>query len=94
LKRRGGVGGPVEHNQELGRPATSPKSSLPLVSISYANQVVGAAKDDLREGAGSAKSIELIGEGQKKVAVILVDTVETAIVHGQVEGTVSLFEDI
>lgn len=40
------------HNLKLVRSITSPESSLPLITIRYADQVIGAVKVDLREYMG------------------------------------------
>jgi hypothetical protein len=81
------------HDLKLVRTVTSAKCRLPFVSFGDADQVVGSAKVDLRENARGAQAVEEVGNQWKGVAVLLGDSVETAVVDREAKRSVLLLDE-
>ncbi len=92
-KVAGAVRHPEGHDEVFVRAVTGPESRLPFVSFSDADVVVSGSEIDFGVDAGGAKAIKKVADEGDRIAVLLGDTIESAIVEAKPEGSVFLLRE-
>ncbi len=93
LESSGTVRHPEGHDEVFVRAVTGPESRLPFVSFSDADVVVSGSEIDFGVDAGGAKAIKKVADEGDRIAVLLGDTIESAIVDAKPEGSVFLLRE-
>jgi hypothetical protein len=62
---------------------SSAKGSLPLVSFSYSDSMIGISKIDFREDDGTTETVEKLTDQRERVSVLDGDGVEASIVNAE-----------
>ena len=75
LERGGSVGETFGDNQPFERAIARPKRGFSLVSLSYADQMIGVSEVDFRVDAGFAGCVEEIGDKWERITILLRDAV-------------------
>ena len=61
------------HAVKLVRSITSSERSLPFIAVCYAHEIVGAAKIELGEDAGGAKTVHCIKDKRERIPMLFGD---------------------
>ena len=93
LKGCWGVGEGERHDAVLVQAVARAEGSLPLVSFSNANLVVGITEVDLGEVAGLRKTIEELCDEGMRLAVLDRDLVESSVVDTKVKRAILLLDE-
>jgi hypothetical protein len=91
LELCGGIGRAHGHDEPLIGAVLCAESCKPLMAFSDSDVVIAIAKVDFGINRGAMKAVEeLVDEGER-VAALLCDSIEHAIVDTQAESTIFLF---
>ena len=93
LESRRGIGKPFGDDQPLEGTIAGAKGRFPLVTFSYADQMVRVAEVDLRVVASLAWALEEIGDERKRVVILLREAVKGAEVDTKSEGAIFLLDE-
>ena len=87
------IGKSKGHDLPFKRSVSSSERGLPLISRSNPDKVVGMSEVNLGIDSGLPRTVQEIGDEGKRVAVLLSDTVKSAIIHPKPKGSILLLSE-